>query len=120
MRRYLPLLILIVLAVAAFFGGILDLPWVHGDSLYNFLQPVFSHTVFIDCQFRPPVVAGLPPISNGMRVQHVSTAVIFIVVLRFHIVHPAMIGVEDQRGKMQAPSGIPGAAMTSPCIPHGR
>ena len=39
-----------------------------------------SHTVFIDCQLSPPIVAGLPPISNGMRVQYVSTAVIFMAV----------------------------------------
>ena len=28
-----------------------------------------SQTVFIVCQLRPPIVAGLPPMSNGMRVQ---------------------------------------------------
>ena len=33
---------LIVLAVAAAAGGILDLPWVHHDSFAHFLQPVFA------------------------------------------------------------------------------
>ena len=28
-----------------------------------------SQTVFVDCQPRPPIAAGLPPISKGMRVQ---------------------------------------------------
>ncbi|HVX22593.1 MAG TPA: NADH-quinone oxidoreductase subunit L [Acidimicrobiales bacterium] len=39
---------LVVLAVAAFLGGILDLPWVHGDTLVNWLQPVFGHTEFVN------------------------------------------------------------------------
>ena len=35
--------------------------------------------VFIDCQPSPPAAAGLPPMSKGIRVQFVSTAMIFIV-----------------------------------------
>ena len=40
-----------------------------------------SHTEFMVCQFSPPMTAGLPPMSNGIRVQYVSIADIFIVAL---------------------------------------
>jgi NADH-quinone oxidoreductase subunit L len=39
---------LIVLAVAAAAGGILDLPWAHHDSFANFLAPVFSQSLYND------------------------------------------------------------------------
>jgi NADH-quinone oxidoreductase subunit L len=39
---------LVILAVAAFFGGILNLPWVHGFSLSNWLAPVFSGSLYDD------------------------------------------------------------------------
>jgi NADH-quinone oxidoreductase subunit L len=39
---------LLVLAVFAAAGGIFDLPWVHNDSFYSWLQPVFGHTQFVD------------------------------------------------------------------------
>jgi len=39
---------LVILAVAALLGGILDLPWVHNDTLVSWLQPVFGRTEFID------------------------------------------------------------------------
>jgi NADH-quinone oxidoreductase subunit L len=38
---------LVILAVAAFFGGVLNLPWVHsGFSLDNWLSPVFSGSLY--------------------------------------------------------------------------
>jgi NADH-quinone oxidoreductase subunit L len=39
---------LVVLAVAAFFGGLLDLPWIHHDSFEGWLGPVFSGSLFND------------------------------------------------------------------------
>ena len=39
---------LVVLAFFAFFAGALDLPWVHTDSLANFLAPVFAGTLYND------------------------------------------------------------------------
>jgi len=39
---------LVVLAVAAFFGGLLDLPWIHHDSFEGWLAPVFSGSLFND------------------------------------------------------------------------
>src|SRR5665213_4464798 len=39
---------LVVLAIAAFFGGLLDLPWVHHDSFSGWLAPVFSGSLFND------------------------------------------------------------------------
>ena len=39
---------LVVLAFFAFFAGALDLPWVHIDSLANFLAPVFAGTLYND------------------------------------------------------------------------
>ena len=39
---------LVVLAVAAFFGGLLDLPWIHHDSFEGWLGPVFSNSLFDD------------------------------------------------------------------------
>jgi NADH-quinone oxidoreductase subunit L len=39
---------LVVLAVAAFLAGILDLPWAHRDSLSNWLAPVFSGSLYDD------------------------------------------------------------------------
>src|ERR1700722_9875354 len=39
---------LVVLAVAAFFGGVLDLPWVHHDSFEGWLAPVFTGSLFND------------------------------------------------------------------------
>jgi NADH-quinone oxidoreductase subunit L len=39
---------LVVLAFFAFFAGALDLPWVHVDSLANFLAPVFAGTLYND------------------------------------------------------------------------
>jgi NADH-quinone oxidoreductase subunit L len=38
----------VVLAVAAFFGGLLDLPWIHHDSFAGWLAPVFSGSLFND------------------------------------------------------------------------
>jgi NADH-quinone oxidoreductase subunit L len=37
---------LVVLAFLAFFGGIINLPWVHTHDLESFLAPVFSGTLF--------------------------------------------------------------------------
>jgi NADH-quinone oxidoreductase subunit L len=37
---------LVVLAVAAFAGGILDLPWVHRTGFASWLAPVFVHTLY--------------------------------------------------------------------------
>jgi NADH-quinone oxidoreductase subunit L len=37
---------LVVLAVLAFAGGLLDLPWVHTSGLSSWLDPVFAHTLF--------------------------------------------------------------------------
>jgi len=39
---------LVVLAVAAFLGGILDLPWAYHDSFNDWLAPVFSGTLYND------------------------------------------------------------------------
>jgi NADH-quinone oxidoreductase subunit L len=39
---------LVVLAVAAFFAGLLDLPWIHHDSFEGWLAPVFSGSLFND------------------------------------------------------------------------
>jgi NADH-quinone oxidoreductase subunit L len=39
---------LVVLAFFAFFGGALDMPWVHTRSLENFLAPVFAGTLYND------------------------------------------------------------------------
>src|ERR1700689_772963 len=39
---------LVVLSFFAFFAGALDLPWVHVDSLANFLAPVFAGTLYND------------------------------------------------------------------------
>jgi NADH-quinone oxidoreductase subunit L len=39
---------LVILAVAAFFAGLLDLPWAHDYSLSNWLAPVFSGSLFDD------------------------------------------------------------------------
>src|SRR5277367_6221281 len=39
---------LVVLAVAAFFGGLLDLPRIHHDSFEGWLGPVFSGSLFND------------------------------------------------------------------------
>jgi NADH-quinone oxidoreductase subunit L len=39
---------LVVLALFAFFGGALDLPWVHTRSMENFLAPVFAGTLYND------------------------------------------------------------------------
>jgi NADH-quinone oxidoreductase subunit L len=39
---------LVVLAFFAFFGGALDLPWVHTRGLENFLAPVFAGTLYND------------------------------------------------------------------------
>jgi hypothetical protein len=38
------------------------------------------------CQFNPPITAGLPPMSNGIRVHQVSTAVIFMARSRIDLV----------------------------------
>src|SRR5580704_2107111 len=37
---------LVVLAFFAFFGGVLDLPWVHTHNLASWLAPVFSGTLY--------------------------------------------------------------------------
>jgi NADH-quinone oxidoreductase subunit L len=37
---------LVVLAILAFFGGILNLPWVHTHDLESWLAPVFSGTLY--------------------------------------------------------------------------
>ena len=34
---------LVVLAVLSVLGGVIDLPWIHHDSLTNFLQPTFGY-----------------------------------------------------------------------------
>jgi NADH-quinone oxidoreductase subunit L len=39
---------LVVLAAAAFLGGLLDLPWIHHDSLEGWLAPVFTGSLFND------------------------------------------------------------------------
>ncbi len=39
---------LVILAVAAFFGGVLNLPWVHRFSLGNWLAPVFAGSLYDD------------------------------------------------------------------------
>jgi NADH-quinone oxidoreductase subunit L len=39
---------LVILAVAAFVGGVLNLPWVHGFSLDNWLAPVFTGSLYND------------------------------------------------------------------------
>ena len=39
---------LVVLAVAAFFGGLLDLPWIHHDSFQGWLAPVFAGSLYND------------------------------------------------------------------------
>ena len=39
---------LVVLALFAFFGGVLDLPWVHTHNLASWLAPVFSGTLYND------------------------------------------------------------------------
>jgi len=39
---------LVILAVAAFFGGLLDLPWIHHDSFEGWLDPVFRGSLFND------------------------------------------------------------------------
>jgi len=39
---------LVVLAVLAFAGGVLDLPWVHHSGLASWLAPVFAHTLYAD------------------------------------------------------------------------
>jgi NADH-quinone oxidoreductase subunit L len=39
---------LVILAVAAFAGGILDLPWAHHDSFANWLNPVFAGSLYND------------------------------------------------------------------------
>jgi NADH-quinone oxidoreductase subunit L len=39
---------LVVLAFFAFFGGVLDLPWVHTHNLQSWLAPVFSGTLYND------------------------------------------------------------------------
>ena len=39
---------LVVLAAATFFGGVLDLPWVHHDSLAGWLAPVFAGSLYND------------------------------------------------------------------------
>jgi NADH-quinone oxidoreductase subunit L len=39
---------LVVLAFFAFFGGALDLPWVHTHDLESFLYPVFSGSLYND------------------------------------------------------------------------
>jgi NADH-quinone oxidoreductase subunit L len=41
---------LVILAVAAFAGGILDLPWVHRTGFSSWLAPVFVHTLYQDHQ----------------------------------------------------------------------
>jgi NADH-quinone oxidoreductase subunit L len=37
---------LVVLAVLAFFGGVINLPWLHTHDLESFLAPVFSGTLY--------------------------------------------------------------------------
>jgi NADH-quinone oxidoreductase subunit L len=37
---------LVVLALAAAVGGILDLPWAHHESFAHFLSPVFAHSLY--------------------------------------------------------------------------
>jgi NADH-quinone oxidoreductase subunit L len=39
---------LVILAVAAFFGGLLDLPWIHHDSFEGWLGPVFAGSLYND------------------------------------------------------------------------
>ncbi len=39
---------LVVLAALTFFGGVLDLPWVHHDSLAGWLAPVFAGSLYND------------------------------------------------------------------------
>jgi NADH-quinone oxidoreductase subunit L len=39
---------LVILAVAAFFGGILNLPWVHGFGFDRWLAPVFAGSLYQD------------------------------------------------------------------------
>ncbi len=39
---------LIILAIAAFFAGIFDLPWAYHDSFANWLAPVFNGTLYND------------------------------------------------------------------------
>jgi NADH-quinone oxidoreductase subunit L len=39
---------LVVLAFAAFFAGLLDLPWAHHDSFAEWLAPVFAGSLFND------------------------------------------------------------------------
>ena len=39
---------LVILAFFAFFGGVLDLPWVHTHNLESWLTPVFSGTLYND------------------------------------------------------------------------
>ena len=37
---------LVILALLAFAGGILDLPWVHREGLVTWLAPVFVHSIY--------------------------------------------------------------------------
>jgi NADH-quinone oxidoreductase subunit L len=39
---------LVVLALLAFAGGILDLPWIHHAGFSSWLAPVFAHTLYAD------------------------------------------------------------------------
>ena len=39
---------LVVLAVASFLGGLLDLPWIHHDSFQGWLAPVFASDLYND------------------------------------------------------------------------
>jgi NADH-quinone oxidoreductase subunit L len=39
---------LVILAIAAFSAGLLDLPWIHHDSFEGWLSPVFSGSLFND------------------------------------------------------------------------
>ena len=56
---------LVVLAFFAFFGGVLDLPWVHTHNLESWLAPVFAGTLYNDhLERRPPSGPWRSPTSR--------------------------------------------------------
>jgi NADH-quinone oxidoreductase subunit L len=59
---------LIVLALLSTLGGILDLPWIHHDSLAGFLAPTFGYVV--------PSVAQSTLAQTGLALVDVAAAVI--------------------------------------------
>jgi len=64
---------LVILAILAFVGGVLDLPWVHSNNLESWLGPVFAGTLYHPAESVPAEWA-LALVDAGLAVIGIAIA----------------------------------------------